>query len=163
MKKKGTRCVNLISLWPVKPPVSKVKSGFILIFPLGVVLSFTEMKKTTYELPGIRRSPNDCRLRQTLLRKVEAKIGVPNWCAISHNSGLDHRSKGRAFGCVTPSNTSVMINVRPLRANCGRTGYSNAGHGAEIGRIRADLSREGCRPQHPVIGLMHILQRGDRR
>jgi hypothetical protein len=74
--------------------------------------------------------------------------------AISDNSGLDHRSKVRAFGCVTRGNTSAMINVRPLRANCGRTGYSNAGRGAEIGRMRADLSREGCRP--------HILQQGDR-
>jgi len=30
------------------------------------------------------------RLRQMLLRKAEAKIGVSNWCAISYNSGLGH-------------------------------------------------------------------------
>ena len=47
---KGTSFVNLISLSPIKPPVSNVKSGFTLIFGSGVVLSFTKMKETTREL-----------------------------------------------------------------------------------------------------------------
>src|SRR5215469_10844582 len=84
-----------------------------------------------------------------VVSKAEAKIGVPNWCAISDKPVLTIAAKCGLTAALPRGNASAiinMVNMRPLRANCGLTGYSNAGRGAEIDRMRADLSLEGCRP-----------------
>jgi hypothetical protein len=71
-------CVPADSIQPYRPARHPSRVTCLLVDPgSGLFLSFTEMKETTYDLPGIRRSRNDCSRPQLIAVPQAKREGYP--------------------------------------------------------------------------------------